>query len=327
MKKQSQIGNNRETQCKPSAKARASLKANQALRLDRASSEAVINHLEERREGVAVRQATKKEEEINSMSATQILTELKDRGLPTFGTNVEKRDRLKSHYRIPNQKAGKGKGTTRGNIQKIENDRERRRKQIAQQRHNKARQEEENKKNGIKVDVDYQMMVQRAKNRVYPRSAHDTKTSQKLNICVRKRPVFPKELQEGEIDCISCTNPAIIVHECKFKVDGITKTVENHGFEMDHTFAEDETTLSLYECSIQAEIDFLFNGGILTCFAYGQTGSGKTFTMKGVQEQAVNDLFKGADIMREDGGTTFKFMMSYFEIYGGKLYDLLNEHQ
>ena len=34
------------------------------------------------------------------------------------------------------------------------------------------------------------------------------------------------------------------------------------------------------------------NGGIVTCFAYGQTGSGKTFTMKGIQEQFVNDAFK-----------------------------------
>lgn len=38
---------------------------------------------------------------------------------------------------------------------------------------------------------------------------------------------------------------------------------------MDNSFGETESTKSLYECSIQPEIDFLFDGGIVTCFAYG----------------------------------------------------------
>lgn len=68
---------------------------------------------------------------------------------------------------------------------------------------------------------------------------------------------------------MSVTNPAIIVHECKFRIDGVTKYVENQGFEMDNSFGEVESTKSLYESSIQPEIDFLFDGGIVTCFAYG----------------------------------------------------------
>lgn len=66
---------------------------------------------------------------------------------------------------------------------------------------------------------------------------------------------------------------------------------------MDNTFSESETTKSLYECSIQPEIDFIFEGGIVTCFAYGQTGSGKTYTMEGVQEYVCKDLFQGMEIM------------------------------
>jgi kinesin family protein 2/24 len=44
-------------------------------------------------------------------------------------------------------------------------------------------------------------------------------------ICVRKRPLFEKELHSGEIDCVSASNPNVVVHEQKFKVDGITKYV------------------------------------------------------------------------------------------------------
>ncbi len=49
--------------------------------------------------------------------------------------------------------------------------------------------------------------------------------------------------------------------------------------------------------------------------------------MEGVQEKAVSDLFHGAQIMREEAGREFVFKVSYFEIYGGKILDLLNNHK
>ena len=71
----------------------------------------------------------------------------------------------------------------------------------------------------------------------------------------------------------------------------------------------------------------MFDGGIVTWFAYGQTGSGKTFTMEGVQKLAVNDFFAGAEIMREETGKLFTFTVSFYEIYNGKIYDLLDNHK
>jgi kinesin family protein 2/24 len=62
------------------------------------------------------------------------------------------------------------------------------------------------------------------------------------------------------------------------------------------------------------------NRGIVTCFAYGQTGSGKTYTMKGIQNQAIESLYRAA----MGSGRRFEFYISFFEIYGGRLYDLLN---
>lgn len=57
---------------------------------------------------------------------------------------------------------------------------------------------------------------------------------------------------------------------------------------------------------------------MVTCFAYGQTGSGKTYTMMGVQEHAINDLFTMAK------QHPVIFSVCFFEIYGGQLFDLLN---
>jgi kinesin family protein 2/24 len=45
----------------------------------------------------------------------------------------------------------------------------------------------------------------------------------KISVCFKKRPIFHQELADGEIDVISVSNPKIIVHDCKYKVDGVTK--------------------------------------------------------------------------------------------------------
>jgi kinesin family protein 2/24 len=105
----------------------------------------------------------------------------------------------------------------------------------------------------------------------------------KITLCIRKRPIFSKEAKNGEIDSISVSNPQIRVHEAKFKVDGITKYIENHNFRFDNSFSELEDTPDIYYNSLQPLMPSMFKHGIVTCFAYGQTGSGKTFTMVGIQ--------------------------------------------
>jgi kinesin family protein 2/24 len=126
---------------------------------------------------------------------------------------------------------------------------------------------------------------------------------------------------------MSVSNPSITVHECKFKVDGITKYIDNQEFIFDNTFSHDESNEELYYYSIRPIIDLVFNQGIVTVFAYGQTGSGKTYTMEGLQEQSIKDLFdKGIYYFREQR-RNFTVTISMFEIYGGKLYDLLNNHK
>jgi kinesin family protein 2/24 len=59
---------------------------------------------------------------------------------------------------------------------------------------------------------------------------------------------------------------------------------------------------------------------VVTLFAYGQTGSGKTFTVNDTTKSAVVDLFK----ISNKSKSNFNFFMSFYEIYGGKVIDLLN---
>lgn len=91
----------------------------------------------------------------------------------------------------------------------------------------------------------------------------------RLYVCVRKRPIFEKEIKEGQIDCVSTANPVIWVGEPKFKVDGITKYIENHDHVFDNVFGAESTTEELYQHSVQPLLDQLFHNGIVTFFAYG----------------------------------------------------------
>ena len=149
---------------------------------------------------------------------------------------------------------------------------------------------------------------------------HVDSQDSKIFVVVRKRPIFQKELNNGEIDCISVVNPRIYIHECKIQIDGITKYLEDHEFYFDNTFGENDETEDVYKYTIAPMIELTLNQGIVTCFAYGQTGSGKTYTMKGIETLAIDALYDQSAKM----GNKFDFYISFFEIYGGRLYDLLN---
>jgi kinesin family protein 2/24 len=86
----------------------------------------------------------------------------------------------------------------------------------------------------------------------------------------------------------------LFVHECKYKIDGITKYIEDYEFYFDNVFHDGETTEDVYNFSVSPTVNMIMNRGIVTCFAYGQTGSGKTYTMKGIQNQAIESLYRAA---------------------------------
>eukprot|EP00347_Sterkiella_histriomuscorum_P005223 403357422 len=174
---------------------------------------------------------------------------------------------------------------------------------------------------GKNVDADFDLLIDQHKKKVSQPLNHVSSSQMNLCVCVRKRPLFDKELTAGEIDCVSASNPKIVVHECKVKVDGITKYVDDQEFKFDNVFSELEGSNDVYEYQIKSLLPNLFKNGVVTCFAYGQTGSGKTFTVNATTQVAVKDLYKLANENRALG---VNFYMSFFEIYGGKVMDLLN---
>ncbi|PSC68800.1 kinesin-13A-like isoform X1 [Micractinium conductrix] len=144
----------------------------------------------------------------------------------------------------------------------------------------------------------------------------------KIRVIVRKRPLNKKETERGENDVLECDAPAstLFVNEPKVKVD-LTKYTERHAFRFDDVFDERVDNSQLYEQAVQPLVGTIFRGGKGTCFAYGQTGSGKTYTMSPLPLRAAGDIF---GIMAQPAFEGLALHVSCYEIYGGKVFDLLN---
>ena len=169
-----------------------------------------------------------------------------------------------------------------------------------------------------------------------PITANDEAIDHQICVAVRKRPLNKKEAQRKDIDVTTVPSKDLtIIHEPKQKVD-LTRYLENHIFRFDYAFDETATNELVYKYTAKPLVHTVFEGGMATCFAYGQTGSGKTHTMggdfngktqdstKGIYALVARDVFKmlKSPKYRNEGLIVYA---SFFEIYSGKVFDLLNE--
>ncbi|XP_051867728.1 kinesin-like protein KIF2C isoform X2 [Pristis pectinata] len=167
-------------------------------------------------------------------------------------------------------------------------------------------------------------------------SSSDPVELHKICVCVRKRPLSKKEKMKKEIDVITVSSKnVVLVHEPKMKVD-LTKYLDNQPFRFDYAFDDSVTNEEVYRFTAKPLVQTIFERGMATCFAYGQTGSGKTHTMggdfsgknqdcsKGIYALATQDVFLLLEQPRYKD-LNLKVFVSFFEIYSGKVFDLLNK--
>lgn len=163
----------------------------------------------------------------------------------------------------------------------------------------------------------------------------------KIKVVVRKRPSSRAEAKRNDTDVVQAlSRRTMIVHEPKQKVD-LTRYTETHEFTFDDVFDDSCDTALIYRHTAQPLVETIFDGGNATCFAYGQTGSGKTFTMMGMRKPngqlqpgiyllAARDIFQYLEQYHREkgkGSNKLTVKVSFYEIYGGKLFDLLNERR
>lgn len=176
----------------------------------------------------------------------------------------------------------------------------------------------------------------RSQQEFRPIACDDPVDVHQICVAVRKRPMNKKEMQKKDIDVVTIPQKnQLLVHEPKHKVD-LTRYLQNHEFRFDYAFDENADNEMVYRYTARPLVQTIFEGGMATCFAYGQTGSGKTHTMGGdFQGKGGQDSAKGIyGLVAKD---VFKFLRSpkyrnddlmvvasFFEIYSGKVFDLLN---
>eukprot|EP00527_Entomoneis_sp_CCMP2396_P005270 CAMPEP_0198154414 /NCGR_PEP_ID=MMETSP1443-20131203/68564_1 /TAXON_ID=186043 /ORGANISM="Entomoneis sp., Strain CCMP2396" /LENGTH=618 /DNA_ID=CAMNT_0043821085 /DNA_START=111 /DNA_END=1967 /DNA_ORIENTATION=- len=236
------------------------------------------------------------------------------------------------------------KDQTRLRIEKMEAERRERRLVMEKRKIQRAAEAKANLKAGNPGDIDFIGMIRKwREERAHKAQPHrsnasidDSHCQPALCICVRKRPLSDKEREKLDHDSVTVLNPTVWVHSAKLRVDGITKYLDHNSFQLDHVFDETCNTRQLYESASRPLLEFCCQGtgGRATIFAYGQTGSGKTFTMSEIQNLLVQDLFALlSEELMEDDDPKFcthdncRVVISFFEMYGGCIQDLLNQRQ
>ena len=168
----------------------------------------------------------------------------------------------------------------------------------------------------------------------------------RIRVVVRKRPLNAKELARDEEDVVTVdrrkgsTNAderapsSVTVWEPKTKVD-LTRYTEEHAFNFDDVFSEEVDNDEVYRTTVAPLVGTVFDKCKVTCFAYGQTGSGKTYTMNPLPIRAAREILgelkrrklasrNSRETDASSSHVNLALHVSFFEIYGGKVYDLLN---
>lgn len=160
-----------------------------------------------------------------------------------------------------------------------------------------------------------------------------------IDVVVRKRPLSDLELARGDRDVVLCNDSTAIIEEIKLRIDG-TAYIEQHEFRVDRFYDEHADNQLIYEECVKPLVEFAFKEQkTCSCFTYGQTGSGKTFTMigsrklkrashpymPGIYEYAANDIYRM--LRQPEYDEKLEVVISFYEIYCGKIYDLLQDRK
>ena len=178
-----------------------------------------------------------------------------------------------------------------------------------------------------------------------------------LHVCLRKRPIFDRELRRGDFDAITCTGPSsVVVHDARWaarllaplrpsppspaptpapapplpaadagcararmRPDLQNMYMRHCTFTFDSVFSELADNDEMYAGTAGPLVQKAVGGGVATLFMFGQTGSGKTYTMTAIHERACHELFEHV------GAAKLSVFLTYVELAGDRCKDMLND--
>ncbi|KAI4300075.1 hypothetical protein L6164_033492 [Bauhinia variegata] len=140
---------------------------------------------------------------------------------------------------------------------------------------------------------------------------------EKILVLVRLRPLNEKEVSVNEVADWECINDTTIFYRNTLR-EGSTFP---SAYTFDRVFRGDCSTKQVYEEGAKEIALSVVNGINSSIFAYGQTSSGKTYTMNGITEYTVADIF---DYINRHEERAFVLKFSAIEIYNEIVRDLLS---
>ncbi|XP_004300503.1 PREDICTED: kinesin-like protein NACK1 [Fragaria vesca subsp. vesca] len=144
-----------------------------------------------------------------------------------------------------------------------------------------------------------------------PRGAKE----EKIVVTVRLRPLSKREQLAKDQVAWECVDDNTIVSKPQ------DRSTQPASFTFDKVFGPTSITDTVYEEGVKNVALSSLMGINATIFAYGQTSSGKTYTMRGITEKAVIDIYN--HIMNTPE-RDFTIKISGLEIYNENVKDLLN---
>ncbi|XP_024013256.1 kinesin-like protein KIN-7J [Eutrema salsugineum] len=140
---------------------------------------------------------------------------------------------------------------------------------------------------------------------------------EKILVSVRVRPRNEKEKTRNDICDWECINNTTIICNNNLPERSLFPSI----YTFDKVFGFDSPTKQVYEDGAKEVALCVLDGINSSIFAYGQTSSGKTYTMSGITEFAMDDIFGYIEKHKE---REFTLKFSAIEIYNEAVRDLLS---
>lgn len=142
---------------------------------------------------------------------------------------------------------------------------------------------------------------------------------EKILVSVRLRPLNEKEISVNDVSDWECINDDTIIYRNNLSISERSMYPSTYTF--DRVFRPDCSTRLVYEKGAKEVALSVVRGINSSIFAYGQTSSGKTYTMGGITEYSVAEIY---DYMERHKEREFVLKFSAMEIYNESVRDLLS---
>ncbi|XP_021908360.1 kinesin-like protein KIN-7H isoform X1 [Carica papaya] len=142
---------------------------------------------------------------------------------------------------------------------------------------------------------------------------------EKIFVSVRLRPLNEKEISRTDVSDWECINDNTIISSNSLSIS--ERSMYPTAYTFDRVFSPDSSTRQVYEEGAKEVALSVVKGINASVFAYGQTSSGKTYTMTGITDYTLADIY---DYIERHQDRKFILKFSAMEIYNESVRDLLS---